>query len=101
MLQIQHDVVSNKLNHGFNTTDIPLEFCLLSGELAEAFEAWKTGDANIGEELADSAIYLFGIAELLGVDLGDEVLKKMEKNKNRKYKKTPTGHYHRISTETK
>jgi hypothetical protein len=29
----------NKLAKGFNTTDVPLEFCLLNRELAEAFDA--------------------------------------------------------------
>ena len=29
----------NKVAKGFNTTDVPLEFCLLHGEVAEAFEA--------------------------------------------------------------
>ena len=31
----------NKVAKGFSTTDIPLEFCLLQGELAEAFDAWR------------------------------------------------------------
>ena len=29
----------NKVAKGFNTTDVPLEFCLLPGEIAEAFDA--------------------------------------------------------------
>ena len=33
----------NKTSKGFNTTDIPLEFCLLQGEIAEAFDAWRKG----------------------------------------------------------
>jgi hypothetical protein len=32
---------ANKLAKGFNTTGVPLEFCLLSGEVAEAFDAWR------------------------------------------------------------
>jgi hypothetical protein len=31
----------NKVAKGFNTTDVPLEFCLLQGEIAEAFDAAK------------------------------------------------------------
>jgi hypothetical protein len=31
----------NKVAKGFNTTDVPLEFCLLQGEVAEAFDAWR------------------------------------------------------------
>jgi hypothetical protein len=29
----------NKIAKGFNTTEVPLEFCLLQGEVAEAFDA--------------------------------------------------------------
>jgi hypothetical protein len=38
---------------GFSTTDVPLEFCLLQGEIAEAFDAWRKGRQDLGEELAD------------------------------------------------
>jgi hypothetical protein len=31
----------NKVAKGFSTTDVPLEFCLLQGEIAEAFDAWR------------------------------------------------------------
>ena len=31
----------NKVAKGFNTTDVPLEFCLFQGEIAEAFDAWR------------------------------------------------------------
>ena len=42
---------ANKVAKGFNTTDIPMEFCLLNGEVAEAFEAWRKGSQDVGEEL--------------------------------------------------
>jgi NTP pyrophosphatase (non-canonical NTP hydrolase) len=35
----------------------PLEFCLLQGEVAEAFDAWRKGLESLGEELADVMIY--------------------------------------------
>ena len=41
----------NKVAKGFNTTDVPLEFCLLQGELAEAFDAWRKGREDVAEEL--------------------------------------------------
>jgi len=63
----------NKVAKGFNTTDVPLEFCLLQGEVAEAFDAWRKGREDVGEELADIAIYLFSLAEMTGVDLQAEV----------------------------
>ena len=40
----------NKAAKGFNTTDVPLEFCLLQGEIAEAFDAWRNGREDAGEE---------------------------------------------------
>ncbi len=39
-----------------------------------------------GEELADVAIYLLGLSEILGIDLEDEILKKVYKNSKREYK---------------
>ena len=44
----------NKVAKGFNTTDVPLEFCLLQGEIAEAFDAWRKGREDAGEELQTS-----------------------------------------------
>ena len=38
----------NKVAKGFNTTDVPLEFCLLQGEIAEAFDAWCQGRESRG-----------------------------------------------------
>lgn len=35
--KIQKDVWQNKLNKGFNTTDVNKEFCLLYGEVSEAY----------------------------------------------------------------
>lgn len=85
--QLQKEVYDNKVEKGFNITDANLEFSLTYGELAEAFDAYRKKLPNLGEELADVAIYLLGLASIVGVDLEDEILKKIEKNKNRKYQK--------------
>ncbi len=85
--RIQREIIKNKINHGFNTTDVPKEFCLLYGEVAEAYEAYRKKKPELGSELADVAIYLLGISEILGFDLEEEIIKKMEINKNRIYKK--------------
>ena len=82
---IQSEIFDNKIKKGFNVTNIELEFCLTHGELAEAFEAYKKNLPTVGEELADVAIYLYGISEILGFDLNKEILEKVEKNKNRIY----------------
>lgn len=85
--KVQKRVIENKINHGFNITDICKEFCLLYGEVGEAYEAYRKKKDNLGEELADVAIYLMGIAELLNINLESEISKKLEINEKRKYKK--------------
>ncbi len=82
---IQKTIYANKLAKGFNVTDIPLEFAYLYGEVGEAFEAWRKKKDDFGEELADVTIYLLGLAEILGIDLETEIIKKMEKNAKREY----------------
>ena len=81
----------NKLAKGFNTTDVPLEFCLLNGEVAEAFDAWRKGGQDVAEELADAAIYLLGLAEMTGTDLQDAVRAKLAANEARTYERLPNG----------
>ncbi|HBB38138.1 MAG: Pyrophosphatase [Candidatus Magasanikbacteria bacterium GW2011_GWD2_43_18] len=83
--ELQQAVWENKVKHGFNTTDVPLEFSYTYGELAEAFHAYRKKLPDIGEELADVMIYLLGLATILHVDLEDELVKKIEKNAKRKY----------------
>lgn len=82
---VQKAVYQNKVDKGFNVTDVNVEFCLLYGEIAEAYEAWKKKQDTVGEELADIAIYLLGLSEILGVDLASEIEKKMKINREREY----------------
>lgn len=84
--KVQKDVWQNKVEKGFNTTDVNKEFCLLYGEVAEAYEAWIKKKDDLGEVLADIAIYLMGLSEMLCFDLKDEIIKKVSKNKKRVYK---------------
>ena len=56
------------------------------GEVAEAFDAYRKKKDDLNEELADIAIYLLGLSEMLGFDLEDEILKKVSKNEKRAYK---------------
>jgi NTP pyrophosphatase (non-canonical NTP hydrolase) len=81
----------NKLAKGFNTTDVPLEFCLLSGEIAEAFDAWRKSRQDVAEELADTAIFLLGLAEMIGADLQEAVEAKLAANEARVYRRLPNG----------
>lgn len=84
--QVQKNIWQNKLNKGFNTTDVNKEFCLLYGEVAEAHEAYRKKKDDLGEELADIAIYLMGLSEMLGFDLEQQIKYKVEKNEKRVYK---------------
>ena len=63
--KLQKEIYQNKVNKGFNITDI---------------------NNDLGEELADVAIYLLGLSEILNIDLEDEILKKVYKNSKREYK---------------
>jgi len=84
--EAQKAVYKNKIEKGFNTTDVNKEFCLLYGEVAEAYDAWRKNKDNVGEELADIAIYLMGLSEIIGIDLASEIENKMKINQDRKYK---------------
>ena len=83
--EMQKQVWENKIRHGFDITNVDREFCLLYGEVGEAYEAYIKKHDNLGEELADVAIYLMGLAGMVGLDLESEVTKKMEINSKREY----------------
>jgi NTP pyrophosphatase (non-canonical NTP hydrolase) len=87
LTQLQKRIYENKIAKNFNVTDIYMEFCYTHGELSEAFEAYAKKKPNVGEELADVAIYLLGLAEILGINLEQEILNKIEINEQRKYTK--------------
>ena len=83
---LQKEIYQNKVDKGFNVTDVNKEFCLTYGEVAEAYEAWRKKKDDLGEELADVAIYLLGLSEILGIDLESEIVNKIDKNSKRVYK---------------
>ncbi|WP_218918839.1 MazG-like family protein [Paenibacillus borealis] len=85
LLQLQKRVYQNKVAKGFNVTDIFKEFCFMYGELSEACDAYLKKKDDLGEELADVALYLIGLSELLGINLEEEIMHKMEKNEKRIY----------------
>ncbi len=85
--KLQKEIYQHKIKQGFNVKDIEREFCYIYGELAEAYEAYRKKLPDLGEEIADVVIYLLSLAEILGIDLGTEIEKKMAKNKRREYKR--------------
>ena len=69
----QQLVWENKKAKGFNTTDVPLEFCLLQGEVAEAFDAWRKGRAD-----AEVLVVQDSLEDLIvGVDTGNDGLQEL------------------------
>lgn len=89
---VQAAAWKNKLAKGFNTTDVPMEFCLLQRETGEAFEAWRKALPDLGEELADIVVFTASVAEMLGIDLQDVVEAKLAKNTDRVYQRGTNGH---------
>ena len=61
-------------------TDVNKEFWLTYGELDKA---WRKKKEYLSEEMADVAIYLLGLS---GIDLENEIQKKVYKNTKREYK---------------
>ncbi|MEI8270395.1 MAG: hypothetical protein WCG45_03415 [bacterium] len=85
--KLQKEIMRNKIEKGFNTTDVALEFCRAHEELSEAFSKFNKHQDGVAEEFADVAIFLLGMSEILGYDLEKELVRKIKINKNRKYKK--------------
>lgn len=83
--EIQKRIYDNKVNKHWNVSNVEKELCLLQGELAEFYEAYRKHLPTVGEELADVAIYLLGLAEILHIDLGCEIKRKMHINEKRQY----------------
>ena len=76
-----------------NSKDVALSMVLEAAELMEHFQ-WKTKEEaeayalthkkEIGEELADVAVWVFLLSHDLGIDIKKAILNKIQKNK-RKY----------------
>ncbi|MBG0567917.1 hypothetical protein I4J89_41405 [Actinoplanes sp. NEAU-A11] len=87
---MQASAWANKLAKGFNTSDVAVEFGLLYGEIAEAFEAWRhRRTESLTTELADAAIYLLSLAQMTGVDLQGAITSKLAVNAGREYRRDP------------
>ena len=48
--ELQKEVMKNKLEKGFNTTDVALDFCRAYEELSEAFSKYNKGQPGVAEE---------------------------------------------------
>jgi NTP pyrophosphatase (non-canonical NTP hydrolase) len=96
---IQRRAWANKVAKGFNTTDVAVEFGLLTAEVGEAFIAWRRDLPDLGEELADVLLFLTSIATMTGVDLNEAVQAKLAKNERRVYRHDERGVAIRVSEE--
>jgi NTP pyrophosphatase (non-canonical NTP hydrolase) len=95
--QLQDRIWANKVSKDFNTTNVEKEFNYTYAELAEAFEAYRKQTGTEGEELADVIIFTLSLAKMLGVDdLEGEIMRKLEKNEQRQYRKVGE---HNLKTE--
>ena len=83
--EVQQEIYRNKADKHWNTSSIETELCLMQGEISEFYEAFRKHLPSIGEELADVAIYLLGMAEILHIDLEKEIEGKMRVNRRRQY----------------
>jgi hypothetical protein len=95
---VQAALWKNKVAKGFNLTDVPLEFCLLQGEVAEAFVAWRKSLPDLDEELADVVLYVAALAEMTDIDLQDAVERKLAKNAGRTYVTGANGYMVRVGS---
>ena len=90
------DIHNTKIAKGWKITtaqdwedpnEIPAVLMLIVSEVSEALEAFRDDDKDhFSEELADIFIRLVGLAHGMNIDLGEKVIEKIEKNKNREYK---------------
>ena len=85
--KLQKEVMRNKMEKGFNTTDVALELCRAFEELSEAFSKHNKNQTGVAEEFADVTIFILGMCEKLGFDLEKELIRKIKINKKRKYRK--------------
>ena len=70
-----------------DTYKVPAILALVHSEVSEALEAFRKDDkGNFSEELADIVIRVLDCAGGLGIDLDDEIEKKLEKNRARSFR---------------
>jgi NTP pyrophosphatase (non-canonical NTP hydrolase) len=87
---------ANKQAKGFNTRNVEQEFNYTYAELAEAYDAYRKNTGHVAEELADTAIFIFSLAKMLGVDLETAIDTKLKINEDRAYRKE-NGHHIKIA----
>jgi NTP pyrophosphatase (non-canonical NTP hydrolase) len=91
--ELQREIIRNKINRGFNITDVGKEIVLMIEELGELARAYKNSDKRPAPDIShkdemvdaigDLMVYCLGLCEMLEVD-GAEVLREIvARNKTR------------------
>jgi NTP pyrophosphatase (non-canonical NTP hydrolase) len=86
--------ITQWVNNAFGVTDNPFRRATRANEeMAELLTAIASGEEpeKIGEEAADVAILMHLICGRLGLDLTEQVTKKMAKNRARQWRVDATG----------
>lgn len=98
-LNRQKRIFENKVNHGFNTTNVYQEARYILEETAELMRAIEKNDReNMIEELADIVIFAYGCTEVARLgNLDKKIFEKMALNEKRVYTQTEEGDF--IKTE--
>ena len=83
--------MSQAADKGFGTNpedvNVSEKIALIHSEISEAFEAYRHKNFDeahgFGEELGDAVQRILHLAGVMGIDVENEVLKKISKNKSR------------------
>jgi NTP pyrophosphatase (non-canonical NTP hydrolase) len=96
--ELQKSVYENKVNRGFNVTDVGKEIILMTEELGELARAYKKSNKKPAREIdnrdeiidaiGDLMAYCLGLCEMLGVDCKGVIENIIENNRSR----THSGH---------
>ena len=99
--EMKGEIKNLVLEKGFynKPADIPKKLLFAFIELGEASDKWKKGESEekIAEELVDVIFYVLDASRLAcpSINMDDMFAKKLEKNKNRKYR---YGEGHRLKS---
>lgn len=92
MKELQGKIRQNDAMQGTNIASMEQLFCELYGKIGDAYEAYYKGKGNFTDLLVEIACCLMRMAEIGQIDLGSEIVQKVEKNKSRIYKRNGLGY---------
>lgn len=85
-----HELAKSKGWYDGPERDVPELLCLIHCEISEALQEYRAHKDDwknkVGEELADTVIRIFDMAEYLGIDIIKEIQIKHNYNKTRPYR---------------